>query len=263
MTLEACLEIHEDGAARTLMIARPERRNALDGATTEALRAALGKAVADAGVRVIVLTGKGDKAFCAGGDLADMERLEAAGFLAGHESRGEYAALLGELMDCPKPTIARLNGDALGGGLGLAMACDLAVAVETARLGTPEVRVGLWPMMIMAVLLRTMPRRQALELMLTGGRLAAPEALAQGLLNRVVPAAELDAAVAALVEAVSVGSPAVVALGKQALAAMDGMPRRDALRFLQSMLSVNLELDDAREGLGAFLARRAPEWKGR
>src|SRR6185369_1579446 len=178
-----------------LTIDRPAARNALSPEVVQALRAALARAGSDPAVRVVVLTGAGDRVFSAGGDLG---ALPEGGYLAGHALRREYGALLEALAGSPLPTIARVNGHALGGGLGLVLACDLAVAVDSAELGTPEIDVGLFPMMVLAWLQRHLGRKRALELVLTGDRLKAEEALRWGLLNRVVPRGELDDATRAL-----------------------------------------------------------------
>src|SRR4051795_7986885 len=181
-----------DGVAR-LTIDRPEKRNALSWSVLRELRSRLAEIEADADARVVVLTGAGDRAFCAGADLTGMA--EGAGHLALHEARGELARLFRDMWDLGKPTIARVRGYALAGGFGLALACDLVVAADDAQFGTPEINVGLWPYMITVPLMRSMPPKKALELMLTGRRVAAEEASRLGFVNRVVPVDGLDAAV--------------------------------------------------------------------
>ncbi|MBA2625582.1 MAG: enoyl-CoA hydratase/isomerase family protein, partial [Acidimicrobiia bacterium] len=185
----------QDGVA-TLTIDREERRNALSWAVVDALRAGVAEARRDQAVRVLVLTGAGDRAFCAGADLTGMA--DGAGPTALHDARGELAALFEDLWSLGKPTIARVRGFALAGGFGLALACDLVVAAADAVFGTPELDVGLWPFMITVPLTRSMPPKVALELMLTGRRVDAAEAQRIGFVNRVVPASGLDAAVAEL-----------------------------------------------------------------
>jgi enoyl-CoA hydratase len=249
----------EDGQA-LLTIDRPERRNALSADVVAALSLALHRAEADAAVRVVVLTGQGDRVFSAGGDLGGMGQ---EGFLAGHEARRGYGLLLEQLAACPKPTVAKVNGHAFGGGLGLVCACDLAVASEHAEFGTPEVDVGLFPMMVLAWLQRHLGRKRALELVLTGARLKAPEALAWGLLNRVVPGAALDAATQELLRTLAGKSQAVLALGKRAFRRAEGLPLEAATELLAAELSVNLTTEDAAEGVIAFLSKRPPEWKDR
>lgn len=249
----------EDSQA-LLTIDRAEARNALSAEVVEALSLALHRAEADAAVRVVVLTGAGTRAFSAGGDLEGMGR---DGVLAGHEARRRYGLLLEQLGGFPKPTVARLNGHALGGGLGLVCACDLAVAADHAELGTPEVNVGLFPMMVLAWLQRHLGRKRALEMVLTGARLGAEQALAWGLVNRVVPLHGLDAATRTLVQQLSSKSQAVLALGKRAFRRAEGLPLEAATELLGAELSVNLTTEDAAEGVQAFLSKRPPTWKDR
>ncbi|WP_224247898.1 enoyl-CoA hydratase/isomerase family protein [Hyalangium gracile] len=248
------------GSQALITIDRPRARNALSHAVVQALMEALGRAEADAAARVVVLTGAGEKVFCAGGDLGQMGE---GGFLATHDGRRAYAALLARVQGCRKPTVARVNGHALAGGLGLMLACDLAVAVETAEFGTPEIDVGLFPMMMMALLQRHVGRKRTLEMVMTGERLPAREALALGMLNRVVPAAELDAAVGALATKLAGKSQAVLALGKRAFFTAEDLPLPAALEFLASQLSLNVMAEDAAEGITAFLEKRPPKWNDR
>jgi len=209
---------------------------------------------------VVVVTGAGDRVFSAGGDLGASI---AEGTLAGHALRREYGALLEALAGSPLPTVARVNGHALGGGLGLVLACDLAVAVDSAELGTPEIDVGLFPMMVLAWLQRHVGRKRALELLLTGDRLKADEALRWGLVNRVVPRGELDASTRALVARVAGKSRAVLALGKSSFRTADDLALPEAMDFLAGQLTLNLGTEDAAEGISAFLQRRPPRWKDR
>lgn len=249
----------EDGQA-LLTIDRAEARNALSAEVVAALSAALHRAEADAAVRVVVLTGAGTRVFSAGGDLGGMGQ---EGFLAGHEARRRYGLLLEQLGGFPKPTLARLNGHALGGGLGLVCACDLAVAADHAELGTPEVDVGLFPMMVLAWLQRHLGRKRALEMVLTGTRVSAQQALAWGLVNRVVPASELEGATRALGQQLAAKSQAVLALGKRAFRRAEGLNLESATELLSAELSLNLTTEDAAEGVLAFLSKRPPEWKDR
>ena len=185
-----------DGPVATLTINRAERRNALSWTVIRELRHALGEAKADDGVRVVVLTGAGDKAFCAGADLTGMS--EGAGPAELHDGRGQLAELFRDLWSLGKPVIARVRGYALAGGFGLALACDLVVAADDAEFGTPEIAVGLWPYMVTVPMLRSMPPKKALELMMTGRRVDAAEGERIGFVTRAVPADELDGAVAEL-----------------------------------------------------------------
>jgi enoyl-CoA hydratase/carnithine racemase len=182
------------GGVARITIDRPERRNALSWTVMTELRAAFAAARADSEVRVVVLTGAGDKAFCAGADLSGMA--QGAGFADLHDARGELARLFREMYELGKPIIARVRGYALAGGFGLALACDLVVAADDAQFGTPEIDVGLWPFMITVPLVRSMPPKKVLELMMTGRRVGAEEAERIGFVNRVVPDGEaLPAAV--------------------------------------------------------------------
>jgi enoyl-CoA hydratase len=239
---------------------RPERRNALSSALVEGLIDAVSSAAA-AGAGAVVITGNG-AAFCAGGDLA--EGLAGGdGFLGGHRQRGRYAELLAMLAEVRVPVVAAVNGDALGGGLGLCAACDLAIVDPAARLGTPEVKVGLFPMIILAVLQRHVPRKALMELVLTGDRVSAERAVQLGLANRVsAPGASVDEALA-LAAAIASRSSAVVGLGKSAFYEASDLPYRAALRHLHDQLTLNLLTEDAAEGVAAFLQKREPQWKNR
>lgn len=243
-----------------IVINRPETRNALDFDVIRGIRAGIDAHEADADVRVIVLTGAGDKSFCAGGNL----RLDpSAGFIAIHEGRGEYAELLLRFGRCGKPIVARVNGHALGGGLGLACASDIVVATADATFGTPEIKLGLFPMMIMALLVRHVGRKKLMEIMLTGGRFTAEEAVRHGVANYAVPATELDAKMDELVAALASKSAAVLRLGKRAFYDMDDMSTEDALKYLHTMLTVNSMAEDAMEGVMAFMEKREAKWGDR
>lgn len=244
-----------------ITIDRESRRNALSHSVVEDLTAAFKELGDDPALRVLVLTGAGEKAFCAGGDLGDQQA--AGGMLGMHKARGAFVELLLAMHRCPKPIIARVNGHALGGGFGLVLSCDLAVGASHATFGTPEVRVGLFPMMISAVIQRSLHRKHALELMLTGDRIDAQRALSFGILNRVAPEGELDQCLDELVTKVSSYSPAILGLGRQAFYNTQDMSFEAALRALQSELTINTLAEDAAEGIMAFMTKRDPEWKGK
>lgn len=265
-----------------LTLNRPERRNAIGPEMINELRFALDDAASDAAIRAIVITGAG-KAFCAGGDLAggapsggarggtaaqmtggaDDGALPPFKNAAGVEEGGDYAALLEAMVRTPKPIVAKVNGHAMGGGLGLVAASQFAIGSTAAQLGTPEVDVGLFPMMIMAVLDRLVPRRKLTSMMLLGERLDAHEAAALGLLNQAVAPEQLDAAVDALCEKLAAKAPLAIRHGLAALADQDARTLADALPMLRDRLGALLGTDDAREGLTAFLEKRAPKWSGR
>lgn len=254
------LRYDRKGPTATLTIDDPERRNPMSLDTMAALTEAVHRATADDTVRVIVVTGAGDRAFSAGGDLSGRFVDEP---LADHDARGELAELFRAMRRCGKPVVARVNGHAIAGGFGVAAACDIVIAADTATFGTPELQVGLWPMMISAILQRLIPQRLALDLMLTGRRLSAEEALRAGIVTQVVPFEELDAAVAATVERLSAVSPAVLAFGKDAFYAVEDMPLDAALDHLHVGLTTVAMTDDAGEGIAAFAERRDPKWTGR
>ena len=254
------IRVADAGGVRTLTLHNPERRNAIGPQMVNELLYAFGDAHADEDIRVVVLTGEG-KAFCAGGDFAQMAGGPADGPMLA--PKGDYADLLLAMTRTEKPIVARVNGPAMGGGLGLVAASTFAVAETAATLGTPEINVGLFPMMIMAVLARIVPRRKLLEMMLFGQKLTAEQALAIGLLNRVVASEELDAAVRTITDEVGKKSPLTVALGLRAFAAQDDLDLEKALPLLREKLGECLATDDAREGLTAFLEKRPPVWKGR
>ncbi|MFL5796664.1 MAG: enoyl-CoA hydratase/isomerase family protein [Actinomycetota bacterium] len=249
------------GAAAWVIIDREEQRNALSPEVVTGLRAAIERVGADESARVVVVTGAGDRAFCAGGDLGGMSG--EASRVAQHEARRHLPLLLEELHECPKPVLARVNGHALAGGFGLMLACDLVVAADDAELGTPEINLGLWPYMISAVIQRNVPRKIALEMMLTGRRVSAGEAARWGMVNRVVPRTQLDAAAEELVADLAGKSPLILSLGKRSFYRSQDMSFDDALAYLHSMLTVNLESEDVAEGVSAFLQKRPPQWKGR
>jgi enoyl-CoA hydratase/carnithine racemase len=251
----------EDPIAR-ITLNRPEARNALSPEVIEALAASLLRAKQDPAVRVVVLTGAGDEAFCAGGDLGGRG-LRPQSFLEQHDARGRFADLFRIMAALGKPIVARVNGYCLAGGFGLALACDLVVASNDSSFGTPEVKRGLMPMMIMATIIRNCGRKKALELILTGRRIPALEAERLGLINQAVPVEDLDAAVDALAGELAAMSPAVVRLGRDAFYTMADLEFENALAYLQTMLTLNLSTEDAREGVSAFLEKRPPQWKGR
>ncbi len=250
----------EHGVAR-VTINRPDRRNAMSYGVMQGLRDSVAAAKADEDVRVLVLTGAGDRAFCAGADLGGIA--ENAGAAAAHDGRGLLADLFRELWSLGKPTVARVRGYALAGGFGLALACDFVIAADDAQFGTPEVNVGLWPYMITVPLLRSMPPKKVLELQMTGRRVNAEEADRIGFVTRVVPVDELDGAVDELAASLASKSPLVLRWGRDAFYRVLEMDGDAALDYLQGMLTVHTQSEDAAEGVAAFAEKRTPEWKGR
>jgi enoyl-CoA hydratase/carnithine racemase len=257
----ADLEYSVDGGVARATINRPERRNAMSFEVMAGLRDAVARARDDTDVHVLVLTGAGDAAFCAGADLGSIAATEGA--IAAHDGRGLLADLFRDLWSLGKPTIARVRGYALAGGFGLAMACDLVVAADDAVFGTPEINVGLWPYMITVPLLRSMPPRVALELMTTGRRVDAAEATRIGFVNKVVPVDELDLAVDELATGLAAKSPLIMRLGRDSFYRVLEMETDAALDYLQSMLTITSQSEDTAEGVAAFAEKRAPKWRGR
>jgi enoyl-CoA hydratase/carnithine racemase len=249
------------GAAAWVTIDHEEHRNALSPEVVAGLRNAVGLVAEDERVRVAVVTGAGERAFSAGGDLGGMAG--DASRVAQHEARGALPRLFLAMQDCPKPILARVNGHALAGGFGLMLACDLVIAADDAEFGTPEINIGLWPYMISAVIARNVPRKVAIDMMLTGRHVTAEEGRRWGMVNRVVPRAQLDRAVEDLVGDLASKSPLILSLGKRSFYRSQDMPFDDALAYLHAMLTVNLEAEDVAEGVSAFLQKRPPEWKGR
>lgn len=250
------------GHALWITINRPERRNAINAEVIASISAAIVAAPARNEIRAIVLTGAGDRAFCAGGDLAP--NAEGVPFTSDPAHPRHYVAELFKAMeDCDLPIVARVNGHALAGGLGLLCACDLAVTVSTATFGTPETKIGLFPMMILPHMLRVLPRRRLLELCITGEGIDAAEAKAIGLVNHVAEPGELDVKLDWLLERIVTRSPSAIRLGKMAFHAMQDMGLREGLDYAQLMLPTMAQTQDAREGLRAFQDKRPPVWTGR
>jgi enoyl-CoA hydratase len=238
---------------------RPDKRNPIGLQTNGELIHALAAAREEPAVRVVVLTGAGE-VFSAGGDLSAMQGGAAADSPIKPASLVELFMAMHELG---KPIVAMVNGHALAGGLGLMVACDLAVASDRATFGTTEIRLGLWPMMITAEIIRNIGRKRTLELMLTGKRVSAEEAERIGLINRVVPHSQLEAETETLATELAERSPAALALGLRAFYHSEDMELRPALEYLQGELGKVLALEDAAEGIAAFFQKRKPVWKGR
>ncbi|MDH3189291.1 MAG: enoyl-CoA hydratase-related protein [Acidimicrobiia bacterium] len=253
--------IYETEAGRaTITINDPERRNPLSTTVMQELCDATRSALADDAVRAIVFTGAGEKAFSAGGDLSGGFVDDALGR---HGERGVFADLFRLMFRGGKPTVARVNGHALAGGFGLAVACDVTVCVDDAMLGVSEIKVGLWPMMISAVLLRAMPRKAVLELMMTGRTIDAFEAHRLGAVSRVVGRGELDAVVDEVVGSIIASSASSLMIGRDALFGIGDRDLDSALDRLQGGLTEIALTEDAAEGVEAFVSKRAPEWTGR
>jgi enoyl-CoA hydratase len=256
------VRVERDGPALVLTIDRPEARNALTPQVLTQLIAGLQTASAEPQVRVVVLTGAGDRAFCAGADLASGLTADASA-VEQHDQRGLLRRLFAATEALDKPLIGRINGHALAGGFGVALACDLLVAADDVTFGTPEVRVGLWPFVISALIVEHVGPKRALELMMTGQRLTASEAREWGFVNRVVPRAQLDDAVGDLVAELVAGAPLALALGRRAHHESRAMTPDQAMAYLHGMLDLAVQTDDVAEGIAAFFGKREPQWRGR
>lgn len=247
------------GGRATITLDDPDRRNPMSVEAMSGLLDATRRASGDPQVRVLVYTGSGDRAFSAGGDLSGSFVDDPVGL---HRARGALADLFRLMWRGGKPTVARVNGDALAGGFGLAVACDITICVEEARLGTPEVGVGLWPMMIGAVLSRAMPRKAVLEMMTTGRLLDPQEALRLGAISRVVARGDLDRVIDETVTALESSSASALLLGRDAFNGSGDLVFDTALDRLQTGLTAIAMSEDAGEGIAAFMEKRAPQWKG-
>jgi len=241
-----------------LTINREARRNAISLEMIELLSKFLADAENDDEIRVVCLTAAGDKAFCSGADLATS--FASTDYVAGAK---KYAALLKQMAWFGKPIVARVNGHCLAGGMGLMLSCDIVYAREGIKIGTPEVNVGLFPMMIGALIFRNAVRKKALEMIYTARTLSAAEAEEMGLITRSFPAEQLDDAVNEALNSVAGKAPVAIKLGKQALARAQDMSLDEGLDHLCEQLGRVVETEDAREGLSAFLQKRPPVWKGR
>lgn len=252
------LLVDVDNRVATLTLNRPDKRNALSAELVNELIVALEACRDDDAVRVVVITGAGG-IFCSGGDLSQLSG--AAGSESVVPFRGGYAELNLLLTDYDKPIIAKIRRYALAGALGLVCGAHFAIADNDAGFGTPEIRRGLFPMMVMAPMLRVLARRDAVRLLLTGARIEAPEAVRIGLITAAVPASRLDDEVAELATVLASNPPAVTRLGLRALRHQDDLTLTEALPYLQGMLGQVLATEDAAEGLRAFLEKRDPAWR--
>ena len=245
----------------TITLDDPDTRNSLSPELLNELLDALHAARDDDEVRCVVLSSSHEKVFSSGANLgafgADAPLIDR---YTGAQRFVDIFKALGELG---KPTIVAANGHVLAGSLGIALACDLIVAAEGAGFGTPEINVGLFPFMIMALVYRNVPRKKTNEMLLLGERLTAEEALQAGIVNKVVPASEFEAAVAEWAAKLASKSPVVMKLGKDAMARQMDMPLYEALDYLRSQLTIELGTEDAVEGVTAFFEKREPKWKGR
>lgn len=251
--------LEKQNRVATVTINREDRRNALSNLVIHELRAALAVCREDDDVRVVVLRGAGDRAFCAGGDLSEMA--DRQDYFGAHVGRSRLAELFEDLWALGKPTVARVAGHAVAGGFGLALACDFVIASDTASFRVPEVDSGLWGFMITVPLLRSMAPKLALELMLTARVMDAAEARAHGIVHSVVPVADLDARVAELTAVLASKPPHAVREGRDAFYAVLDADASAALAALRPRLTVLVNGPEAAEGLAAFKEKRPPAWR--
>jgi enoyl-CoA hydratase len=250
-----------DGGVATITLDHPETRNALSDELLDALIEAFARARDDEGVRCVVLTSSHEKVFSSGGNLAGF----AAEVPLAHKHRGieRFPRLFRLIGELGKPTLCAANGHVLAGALGLALACDLIVAREGVRFGTPEINVGVFPFMIMALIYRNVGRKKTNELLLLGEQISAEEAERIGIVNHVVPAEAFDAFVADWAGKLAAKSPVLMRMGKDAMFRQQDMAFEEALDFLRAQLAIAFATDDIQEGVKAFFEKRDPVWSGR
>jgi enoyl-CoA hydratase len=245
----------------TIALDQPETRNALSDEVLDDLIEAFELARDDDSVRCVVLTSTHEKVFSSGGNLAGFAA--AAPLVHKHWGTDRFPRLFRMIGELGKPVICAANGHVLAGALGLALACDLIVAREGARFGTPEINVGVFPFMIMALIYRNVGRKKATELLLLGEQISAQEAERIGIVNHVVPAEEFDGFVREWAGRLAAKSPVMMRLGKDALFRQEDMALDDALEFLHAQLTLAFSTDDLQEGVKAFFEKRDPVWTGR
>jgi methylglutaconyl-CoA hydratase len=248
------IAVRSDGGVTTLTLADPQNRNTLTAQVIDGLLDALAAANADDGVRAIVVTNEG-RVFCAGADLGAQTKAAA-----GTKGTRGYDQLLRAIQSSPTPVVGRIDGHAVAGGVGLAAACDISIARDDVLFGFTEVRVGVIPAIISVVCLPKMRRGDALEAFLRGHRFPATRAAELGLINRAVPRAELDAAVAAVIADLELGGPRALGLAKALVYEVPGLSAEEAWRVTAARSAEQFGSDEAAEGMAAFLSKRAPSW---
>jgi len=261
MAEEVLYEVQDRVA--TITLNRPDTRNSISAGIRAGLSEGFDRADQDPGVSAVILTGAGGN-FCSGADLGGGGSFSGQqSFLDVHEGRGQFAQLLLQMNKCRKPILAAVEGYCLAGGMGLCLSSDIVIASEDAQFGTPEIRRGLWPYMVTAVLIRNLGRKKALELCMTGERISAAEAERIGMINYAVPKGEFKDRVERMAKTLSSFSPAIMGLGKRSFYQMADMTVEDALEYLKCQLTINAQTEDIVEGVLAFREKRDPHWKGR
>jgi enoyl-CoA hydratase len=260
LSYEQLLYEVSEGVA-TVTLNRPEQRNALSPQLLGELVDALRRAREDADVRAVVLTGAGEKVFCAGADLGGFTA--DAPLVDKHFGSDLFLEFFRLMPRLGKPSLCAVNGHVLAGGLGLALSCDLVIAKQTATFGTPEINVGAFPYMIMSIIYRNVPRKKVNEMILLGERMRAEDAVTYGLANKAVPEDEFEDAVDDWARKLASKSPVLMRLGHDAMYRQQDMALDDALEYLRSQLSLTFTTEDIQEGVQAFFEKREPNWKGR
>jgi len=258
---EAVLYELDGAGVATITLNEPDTRNALSAEVLGGLVEAFTRAREDDGARCVVLASSHETVFSSGANLGGFSA--EVPLVHKHFASERFVGLFKLIGELGKPTICAARGHVLAGALGIALACDLIIASEQASFGTPEINVGAFPFMIMSLIYRNVPRKRANELLLLGERWSAQEALAAGLVNKVVPADEFDAAVGEWAVKLAGKSPVIMRLGKEAMRRQLDMPLDDALDYLRAQLSLALSTEDILEGVSAFFEKREPQWKGR
>jgi len=254
------IRLEKEGHLATIVLSNQEKLNRIDTQAMHTIARRLRELDTDPGVRVVTITGTGDKAFCAGADISEFQE---AGLMAQRKQAEAFRQLCLALYGMSTPVLAKVNGIAVGGGMAMVSLAHVAVACESARFGTPEINVGAFPNMVMAAILRSIPRKMALKMILLGEIVGAVEALAMGLINAVVPREELDAAARSLAEKLASKSPSVMALGLDSIRLSSDLPYPQALEYLQEMATLIRQTEDFKEGSKAFTEKREPKWVGR
>lgn len=258
--MSEALLVEDRGSVMWLTINRPEARNALNREVTDGLVTAIQRAGQDPNIRVVVLTGAGDRTFCAGADLKESASGGKDSTFSSGGGENPLVRVYRAMRGCHKPIIGRINGSALGGGLGLVSACDLVYSADHAQFGTPEVKVGVFPMMITTYLIRQLPRRRFVEMAFLAEPLSAKEAEGYDLINEALPAEELDSKVHTVIAKLLMNCPTALRMGKKALDVMQDMSIDQTLVYAELMIEKLAATDDAKEGMAAFAEKRRPAW---